>query len=93
MLHEEYRKTLNELYRYDGVSGLIGYFVNHEKLSVEDAKAKASAWGYGPVVTFDEGGEERFEASLARASSSNDEVTLNNPHKGEQGFFHKIFGI
>lgn len=46
MNHEEYRKTLNEIFKYDGLEGLIRYFSHHENLNVEEAEAKCAAWGY-----------------------------------------------
>jgi len=50
MNHEPYRQTLDELFKYNGLEGVLGYFVNHEKLSREDAESKCAAWGYNPVA-------------------------------------------
>jgi len=46
MSHLEYRKTLDEIFKHDGLRGVERYFSEHEKLTQLESEAKAAAWGY-----------------------------------------------
>ena len=78
MSHTEYRKTLNEIFKNDGRSGVISYFVNHEKLSAKDAQDKADAWGYCLVI-------EKETVTVSNFFSPDDR------EKVKESFFKRLF--
>lgn len=46
MSHEEFRKTLNDLYKYNGYEGVVRYFADHKGMTRDEAEGAANAWGY-----------------------------------------------
>lgn len=107
MRNEDYTQTLDEIFKYDGVLGVVRYFVNHEKLSTEEAKLKASELGYVQIsfshtvtgknraIVTPDGLKilDETKDTLFCPSSSNDEVTPNILPKEMKNFFSKLFGI
>lgn len=46
MSHDEFRKTLEDIYKHNGYEGVVRYFSEHKGMKRDEAEGAANAWGY-----------------------------------------------
>lgn len=50
MSHTELRKTLDDIFKYNGFDGVVRYFADHKGMTQEEAEGAANAWGYNEEI-------------------------------------------
>lgn len=90
-MNTNYKETLDDIFKYNGVAGVIQYFMQHEKLDKDLAEQKALDLGFYSTISLEEikkDIEVIDDETLAEFSSE----LQSTPEIERVGFIQKFLG-